>query len=170
MARKRMFSRVVTETDAFRDLPVSARCLYYDLAMYADDYGFVGNPKMIIKLCGASEDDLKILIAKQFVLVFESGVVLIRHWLVHNTIRKDRSTESFYLEEAREIFIAKNKIYNRGSCNDGEPLVAKMTTQSKKEKKITEKEIVDDLNGEEWEKLTLDQRIDILEHIKNGKE
>ena len=99
MANKRMFSNSITGTDVFREMPATARCLYYELNMQADDEGFVGSPRSIMKLTGATDDDMRILIAKRYVLVFESGVIVIKHWWLHNYIKKDRIKPTTYVEE-----------------------------------------------------------------------
>ena len=83
-----MFSPDITSSDAFLDMPASTQVLYFHLGMRADDDGFV-TPKMVMRLLGSAEDDLKVLIAKRFILPFESGVVVIKHWLIHNLIRAD---------------------------------------------------------------------------------
>ena len=79
MAEKRMFAKSIVLSDAFLDMPMSARSLYFTLGMLADDDGFVGNPRSIMRTIGASDDDMKVLISKRFVLVFDSGVVVIKH-------------------------------------------------------------------------------------------
>src|SRR5699024_9677123 len=90
MAQRRMFSKKITETDLFLDMPMSAQCLYFHLNMSADDDGFIGNAKTIRRMIGASEDDLKLLFAKEFLIPFESGVVVVKDWKIHNYIRSDR--------------------------------------------------------------------------------
>lgn len=99
MANRRMFSLKIIDTDMFLDMPITARLLYYDMAMRADDDGFVGSPKKIQKMVGSSDDDMKILIAKQFLIPFESGVCVIKHWRVHNYIQTDRYNATFYKYE-----------------------------------------------------------------------
>lgn len=94
-----MFAKSIVLSDAFLDMPMSARCLYFTLGMFADDDGFVGGPKAIMRQCGASNDDLNILLAKRYVLGFESGVIVIKHWRINNYLRNDRYTETTYLEE-----------------------------------------------------------------------
>lgn len=111
MAEKRMFSRAVIDSDAFIDMPISARLLYYDLGMRADDDGFVNSPKKITRMIGASQDDLKILIQKRFIIPFESGVIVIRHWRVHNYIPKDRYHETTFREEMESLIIKDNREY-----------------------------------------------------------
>ena len=98
MAERRMFAKSIVLSDAFLDMPLSARCLYFTLNMLADDDGFVNNPKSIMRQCGTTEDDLKILLIKKFLLAFESGVIVIKHWKVHNYIQKDRYKKTKYLE------------------------------------------------------------------------
>lgn len=112
MARKRMFDLEVVDTDLFLEMPQSTQNLYFHLSMRADDDGFVSNPKKIIRTVGANEDDLKILFSKQFVIPFESGVVVIRHWKLNNYLRKDRYTETIYKEEKRMLREDENGVYN----------------------------------------------------------
>jgi hypothetical protein len=102
MAKKRMFDQSIVESDVFLDMPLTSQTLYFHLCMNADDYGFV-SPKRIMRMIGSSEDDIKILIGKRYVLVFDSGVVVIKHWLVNNTIRKDRSQVSSYQNEFKRL-------------------------------------------------------------------
>ena len=103
MAERRMFAKTTVDSDAFLDMPLSAQSLYFHLAMRADDDGFINNPKKIQRMIGAADDDLKLLIAKRFVLVFESGVIVIKHWRLHNTLRKDRYKPTIYQEEFQKL-------------------------------------------------------------------
>ena len=103
MANRRMFSKKITETDFFLDMPMSAQCLYFHLNMSADDDGFIGNAKTIRRMIGASEDDFKLLMAKEFIIPFESGVVVIKDWKVHNYIRSDRYNATVYTEEKKQL-------------------------------------------------------------------
>ena len=111
MAERRMFAKTIIDSDVFIDMPISARLLYYDLAMRADDDGFVNSPKKIMKFVGASTDDMNILIARQFVIPFESGVVVIKHWKIHNYIRKDTYKETPYKEEKSMLCTDENNSY-----------------------------------------------------------
>lgn len=111
MAQKRMFDKSIIESDAFLDMPLSAQALYIHLSMVADDYGFINAPKRIQRSIGASEDDLKLLIAKHFILTFESGVVCIKHWHINNTVRKDRSKPTLYKEELALLDVKDNGAY-----------------------------------------------------------
>ena len=117
MAERRMFAKTIVTSDAFLDLPASSRCLYFMLGMVADDDGFVNNPKSIMRQAGATSDDLSLLIAKRFLLTFQSGVVVIKHWCIHNTIQKDRYKETKYLEEKSMLMLDANRAYKR-SEND----------------------------------------------------
>ena len=112
MAERRMFAKTIIDSDAFIDMPTSARLLYFDLGMRADDDGFVNSPKKIMRMTGASEDDLRMLCAKKFIIPFESGVVVIKHWKIHNYIAKDRYTETKYKEEKSMLFLDENKAYS----------------------------------------------------------
>ena len=111
MAERRMFAKTIVTSDAFLDMPASTRCLYFLLGMVADDDGFVNNPKSIMRQAGATADDLNLLIAKRFILTFQSGVVVIKHWCIHNTIQKDRYKETKYLEEKSTLALDGNKAY-----------------------------------------------------------
>ena len=119
MAERRMFAKSIIDSDVFLDMPLSAQALYFHLSMRADDDGFINNPKKIMRFIGASDDDIKILIAKRFILDFESGVVVVKHWLIHNYIQKDRYKPTNYFEEKNTLFIDKNKAYTKrdtGQC------------------------------------------------------
>lgn len=109
MADRRMFSKKIIDSDAFLDMPLTTQALYFHLSMRADDDGFVSNAKRIKTMIGASDDDLKLLIVKRFVLTFESGVVVIKHWRIHNYIQNDRYTPTTYVEEKATLSLdAKN--------------------------------------------------------------
>jgi len=112
MAQRRMFSKKITETDNFLDMPLSSQALYFHLNMGADDEGFVDKAKTIQRTIGASSDDLRILIAKGFVIPFDSGVVVIRHWRIHNYIRSDRFQSTMYQEEKKKIDFDETKTAN----------------------------------------------------------
>lgn len=106
-----MFAKKITESDAFLDMPASSQALYFHLNMSADDDGFVNNPKKIQRMVGAADDDLRLLIAKKFIIVFESGVIVIKHWKMHNYIQSDRYRPTDYLDEKSMLEIKKNKAY-----------------------------------------------------------
>ena len=111
MAEKRMFTRKIIDSDIFLEMPLSAQALYFHLNMRADDDGFVNNPRKITKYINASDDDLKILLAKRFVIGFESGVIVIKHWRMHNTLKSDRYHPTDYQEEFAQLGIKPNKAY-----------------------------------------------------------
>ena len=113
MANKRMFAKTIIDSDAFLDMPLSTQALYFHLSMRADDDGFINNPKKISRMIGCGEDDLKLLIAKKFLLNFESGVVVIKHWLIHNTLRKDRHTPTNYQDELKQLTQKENGSYKK---------------------------------------------------------
>lgn len=114
MAERRMFAKTIVLSDAFLDLPMSARCLYFTLGMLADDDGFVNAPRSIMRQCGASDDDMKILLSKKFVLLFDSGVIVIKHWRINNYLRSDRYTETKYADEKAELSVEDNGAYRLG--------------------------------------------------------
>ena len=119
MAQKRMFTMKIVDSDAFLEMPLSTQCLYFHLNMRADDDGFIGNPKRIMKITGASEDDLRLLIAKRFVLTFEDGVIVIKHWRMHNTLSRDRYAETSYTDEKKMLLLKDNGSY---SLTGGNPI------------------------------------------------
>lgn len=110
MAQRRMFSPKIVASDAFLDMPTSTRELYFQLGMYADDDGFI-NPKKIIRMIGASEDDLRVLVAKRFVLPFEDGVVVIKHWAINNLIRRDWYQPTIYSDHKKRLQTKENGVY-----------------------------------------------------------
>lgn len=111
MAERRMFTKKITESDAFLDMPSSTQMLYFHLSMNADDDGFVNNPKKIQRMCGASDDDFKLLIAKSFVIIFDTGIIVIKHWKMHNYIQSDRYKQTDYIEELSLLGLKQNKAY-----------------------------------------------------------
>lgn len=111
MAERRMFAKSVVDSDAFLDMPLSTQALYFHLSMRADDEGFINNPKKIQRMIGASDDDLKLLVAKKFIIPFDSGIVVIRHWKVHNYIQSDRFKPSIYTDEKALLVEKPNKTY-----------------------------------------------------------
>lgn len=111
MAERRMFAKSIVLSDAFLDMPLSARCLYFTLGMFADDDGFVGSPKAIMRHCGSSQDDMLVLIQKRFVLAFDSGVIVIKHWRLNNYLQNDRHKTTTYVEEMAQLSIDEKGAY-----------------------------------------------------------
>ena len=118
MAERRMFAKSIVLSDAFLDMPMSARCLYFTMGMLADDDGFVGSPKSIMRQCGATDDDMKILLAKRYVLGFESGIIVIKHWRMNNYLQNDRHKTTTYLDEFATLSIDNKGAYTEknNSC------------------------------------------------------
>ena len=110
MAQRRMFNLKIVDSDAFLDMPSSSQLLYFHLGMHADDDGFV-SPKKVMRVIGSTSDDLQVLAAKRFVLPFENGVVVIKHWWIHNTIFKDRYHKTTYIKELNNLKIKENGAY-----------------------------------------------------------
>ena len=111
MAERRMFAKTIIDSDSFLDMPLSTQALYFHLSMRADDDGFINNPKKIQRMIGASDDDLKLLIAKSFIIPFDTGIVVIKHWKIHNYIQKDRYKETVYQEEKALLSVKSNNAY-----------------------------------------------------------
>lgn len=147
MAERRMFAKAIIDSDAFVSMPMSSQALYFHLAMRADDDGFVDSPRKIQRMIGAADDDLRILIGKRYILAFESGVIVIKHWRLHNYIRKDRYNGTLYQCEKASLFLKGNGAYTDHSgggaykpmtpelptptedFGDGQPLVDQRLTQ-----------------------------------------
>lgn len=113
-----MFSKTIIDSDMFLDMPLSTQALYFHLSMRADDDGFVNNPRKIERMVGCGADDRKILIAKQFIIPFESGICVIKHWRIHNYIRNDRYKPTIYQEEKEQLLIEENKAYSINESKD----------------------------------------------------
>ena len=162
MAQRRMFSRKITETDHFLEMPLSSQALYFHLNMGADDEGFIDKAKTIQRTIGASDDDMKLLIAKGFLIPFESGVVVIRHWRIHNYIQADRFQATIHQNEKEQLEFDKSKIASikpLGQCIQN---VYKMDTQVRLGEGSLDKDRLDKVNnlysGED-EKKSLSQII-----------
>ena len=120
MAERRMFTKKITNSDEFISMPHSSQNLYFHLNMEADDEGFVNGVKRIMRTINANEDDLRILITKRFLIVFESGVIVIKHWKLHNSIRNDRFKPTDYITEKSQIIEKDNGIYTDLQPNDNQ--------------------------------------------------
>lgn len=132
-----MFSNAIVNSDVFLDLPLSTQALYFHLVMEADDEGFVGNPKRLQRVIGASNTDMQNLIDKRYILTFPSGIVVIKHWYIHNYIPKDRYNQTTYTEEKQTLtFDSKNGYTEKSKCHtkciqDDIQTVDKVDTQIK---------------------------------------
>ena len=148
MAERRMFSKSVIWCDMFLEMPLSSQALYMHLNMSADDDGFVGNPKTILRMIGASEDDFKILVTKGFVIVFESGIIVITHWKRNNYIQKDRYKGTIYKDEKSYLNISNNNLYEKTEriCIQN---VSDLDTQDRIGKDRIDKGSIDKGRGEE---------------------
>lgn len=158
MAKKRMFSLNVLETDAFMDLPLSAQALYFHLCMRADDDGFIGNPKRITQNIGASIDDLKLLIAKRFVLVFEDGVIVIKHWRMHNVIKSDRYIKTNFTDDYSLLQIKENGAYTIDQELPGAQMERKWITdgaQMAQTRSVDKNSIDIDKNSKDYSGVTI---------------
>lgn len=119
MADRRMISKKITDTDAFLDMPLSTQALYFHFIQNADDDGFVGSPNTITRKIGANKNDLDLLIVKKFIIPFESGVIVIKHWKIHNYIQNDRYTPTTYIEEKHRLVENENKSYSLPENSSG---------------------------------------------------
>lgn len=147
MAQRRMFSRKITETDHFLEMPLSSQALYFHLNMGADDEGFIDKAKTIQRTIGASDDDMKLLIAKGFLIPFESGVVVIRHWRIHNYIQADRFQATIYQDEKEQLDFDKSKIASIKPLDQCIQNVSKMDTQVRLGEDRLDKDRLDKVNN-----------------------
>lgn len=140
-----MISLKVIDTDKFLDMPLSTRYLYHELNARADDDGFIGSPKKIAKMVGGSDDDLKLLTAKEFIIPFQSGVIVIKHWRVNNYIRPDRYAPTIYIDEKQALSMDKSGVYSVSGMSCGIPsgnqMVGSMEPQDRLGKDRLGKEI-----------------------------
>lgn len=144
MAERRMFAKTIIDSDAFIDMPLSTQALYFHLSMRADDDGFINNSKRIQRMIGASDDDLKLLFVKNFVIPFETGVVVIKHWKIHNYIRNDRYKETVYLEEKAMLETKQNNGYtlkNELGIPNGNQMDTQVRLELGKSKESIDKDI-----------------------------
>lgn len=130
MAHKRMFSKDIVSSDAFLDMPLSSQLLYFHIGMEADDDGFVSSPKRIMRMIGCQDDDLKVLISKKFLIPFQSGVCVIKHWKMNNFVRKDRYIPTVYADEMASLSLKENKSYKQlpsgvKRSTNGQPSIVK---------------------------------------------
>lgn len=157
MAQKRMFDKRVIDSDEFLEMPLTTQAVYFHLNMRADDDGFIDNWKSVLRLIGGKDDDIKVLISKRFIIPFEKGVIVIKHWKINNLLRKDRYVETIHREEKEKLTIEKNGEYSLGIpmhdrvtesddainksklINDGIPMVDQEDEDSKNLDKTKEK-------------------------------
>lgn len=122
----------ICDSDSFLDMPLSAQALYFHLNMRADDDGFIGNTKRIVRLIGANEDDYRILIMKRFLIEFDDGVIVIKHWRMHNTLSQNRYNETQYVEEKSMLRLKDNGSYSlrEGRALDDSKMIEASNRQS----------------------------------------
>lgn len=120
MAERRMFSKTIVDSDAFLEMPLSTQALYFHLSMRADDDGFLNNARKIQRIIGASDDDLRLLVLKRFIIAFDDGIIVVKHWRMNNYLRKDRYTPTVYQDEFAMLSIKDNGAYTI-SDTDGIP-------------------------------------------------
>ena len=148
MADKRMFSKKMISSDAFLDMPLTTQGLYFHLCMRADDEGIVDSPNKIMREIGAKQRDFTLLKQKRYILVFDNGIVLIKHWFIHNTIKKDRYIASTYIEELSSVVLKENKAYTERTEIGTEMEPELLQEGSKTERSIGEYSIEEDSIGD----------------------
>lgn len=112
---RRLLTDAIVNADEFITMPASAQGLYLQLMFAADDDGFVKNPRTIARMSNASDDDLQILLTRRYLLQFEHGVVLIKHWRMHNIRKLDRYTPTVYVDEYNSLFVKTNGAYTQNA-------------------------------------------------------
>lgn len=173
MAQKRMFDKTITNSDDFIDMPDSSQNLYFHLSMNADDDGFVNNWKSIMRMTGHKEDDLKVLITKQYVIPFESGVIVIKHWRINNYLRNDRYTETKFKDEKQQLYTDDNLVYQL--YTDGIRSIDKISIEKNsivKKENIKEKKSYGEFNNvlltdEEYAKLEKSNLLPYIETLSS---
>lgn len=169
MAVKRMMNTNIINTDEFLSMPMSARLLYYDFCMRGDDDGFIDSPVKIMKMNGCSNDDLKILVTKNYVLPCEKGIFVITHWFIHNTIRRDRYNPTMYVEERNKLKIV-DKIYQKQDievagnqlATNWQPSIEKNSSNNSNNIENLDGKSVFDYLQEEFGKLLSPMEIDVV--------
>lgn len=154
MSERRMFSKKIVSSDAFIEMPLSAQALYFHLGMQADDDGFVNATKRTQRIVGASDDDLRILIEKRFILCFEDGIVVIKHWRINNRIRKDRYTPTPHQDQLSRLAVKENGAYTEKECGNHlvttwQPDGNQMVTQYSIVKYSIDKDSIGECEGED---------------------
>jgi hypothetical protein len=156
MAERRMFAKTIIDSDAFLDMPLSSQSLYFHLSMRADDDGFINNVKKIQRMIGCNDDDIKVLLSKKFIIPFDSGVCVIKHWKIHNLIQKDRYKPTVYEDEKSKLSIKNNNVYTLDTerihdVNETEPQVRLgKSSLGEDSKTIGRAEALDDGFNEFW--------------------
>ncbi|MBQ8178024.1 MAG: hypothetical protein IJ033_02410 [Clostridia bacterium] len=169
MAERRMFAKTIVMSDAFLDMPLSARCLYFSFGMVADDDGFVNNPKSQMRQIGASTDDLNLLVAKKFVIAFENGVICIKHWRINNYLRNDRYKESTYTKERASLRIEANGAYvvDNSRYTSGIPGGIPSIDKKSKEEKSVEKDSIGECSASALEEFSTPDDVASSEDLKS---
>lgn len=165
MAERRCFSNKIVGSDAFLEMPLSTQALYFQFGMNADDDGFVNSPKRLVRFVGASEDDFKLLIAKRFIFYFDEGIVVIKHWRMHNTLKNDRLKLPQYPEVAARIYIKANKSYTDN------PMEGEKSLLEVKTKKVLVENSVEN-NVESWNPngIQMESNRNFLDSQEKGRE
>ena len=157
LANKRMFTMKICDSDAFLDMPLSAQSLYFHLNMRADDDGFIGNSKRVQRLIGASEDDFKLLLMKRFIIEFDDGVIVIKHWRMHNTLSQNRYHETQYLEEKSMLRLKENGSY---SLSDGVVIDDQKLIEAKKKHDVNHRLDIGSTSADPDIDLDIDKELD----------
>ena len=166
MAERRMFAKTIIDSDAFLDMPLSTQALYFHLSMRADDDGFINNPRKIQRVVGCSDDDLKLLAAKNFIIPFASGVVVIKHWRLHNYIQKDRYKPTVYVDEMDQLKQKTNGVYTLDTeCIQD---VSSLETQVRLGKDSIDKVSIEGEKRKRFKPPTIEQVKEYCEERHNG--
>jgi len=172
MAERRMFAKTIIDSDSFLEMPQSSQLLYFHLSMRADDDGFINKPKAIMNMTGTKEVDLNLLIIKKFIIPFESGIVVIKHWKIHNFIAKDRYTETKYKNEKSMLELDENKAYKAALdylSTECIQVVNEMDTQVRLGKVSIDKDNIKEYVKKDEDSLSPNKFVDDSYQIKASK-
>lgn len=167
MAERRMFAKTIIDSDAFLDMPLSTQALYFHLSMRGDDEGFVNNPKKIARMLGSGDDELKVLVAKKFIILFDSGVIVIKHWKLHNYIRGDRIKETNYTDERDMLITNENGSYSMIDADVSQMSVKCQSNVSVGEDSIDKVSIVDNRDITSGKPSSLFLSIDVISYLNS---
>lgn len=157
MAERRMFAKTIVTSDSFLDMPLSSRCLYFSLGMLADDDGFVNNPKSVMRQVRASLDDFNLLLAKHFIIAFDSGIIVIKHWKIHSYIPKDRYKATKYINEKSSLLVDE-----KGAYIEKKAAVYTLDAQDRKESELVQDSFFLSIAREQGQIVLSNEEADIL--------
>ena len=170
MAERRMFAKTIIDSDAFLEMPITSQLLYFHLHMRADDEGFINKPKTLMRMLGSKDDDMNVLITKKFIIPFESGIVVIKHWRIHNYLQKGRYIETKYTDEKSMLELDENNAYRKFTGKSPEIYLASIEKNSIEKNSIEDTHTLGEFNNvklseDEYKKITELGLLDYIERL-----